>query len=87
MGKHNIVRKLDFFEFKNHLCIVYEVLSINLYELLKKNRFRGLSLGVIRVMMTQLLDSLKLLSLHKIIHCDIKPENILLKRCAGFNQA
>ena len=36
------MRLLDFFEYKQHLCLVFEVLSINLYELLKKNQFRGL---------------------------------------------
>jgi len=32
----NIVRLLDTFVHKNHQCIVFERLSINLYELLKK---------------------------------------------------
>ena len=33
---HHIVRLLDTFIHKNHQCLVFEKLSYNLYELLKK---------------------------------------------------
>ena len=52
----NIVRLLDCFEFKNHLCLVFELLSINLYELLKQNQFRGLPLPLIRHFIKQILE-------------------------------
>lgn len=52
----NIVRLLDCFEFKNHLCLVFELLSINLYELLKQNQFRGLPLPLIRHFIRQILE-------------------------------
>ena len=70
----------DTFVFRKHLCIVFELMSINLYELLKQNSFRGLSLKLIRIFVTQILETLGLLHEAKIIHCDLKPENILLKR-------
>lgn len=66
--------------FRNHLCIAFEMLSVNLYELIKQNQFRGLSTNLIRVFVTQILDALTILYKAKIIHCDLKPENILLKR-------
>jgi dual specificity protein kinase YAK1 len=53
-------------------------LSINLFELIKQNRFRGLSTNVISVFLSQILDALCLLEEARIIHCDMKPENILL---------
>jgi len=31
-NRHNIVHMLDTFTFRNHICIVFEVLSMNLYE-------------------------------------------------------
>eukprot|EP01038_Epipyxis_sp_PR26KG_P012095 gene12095-16185_t len=77
----NIVRLLDKFIYRSHQCLVFEILSFNLYELLKNTKFRGVSLGLIRKFCRQLLKSLELLSREdiNIIHCDLKPENILLR--------
>jgi len=83
MGQHgcdyNITGLKNDFTFRNHVCIVFELMSLNLYDFLKKNKFRGFSLNVIRKFAIQALYALKFLSQHKIIHCDLKPENILLK--------
>lgn len=43
----------DFFLFRNHLCLVFELLSLNLYELIRHNKFRGLSLSLVRVFISQ----------------------------------
>ncbi|KXS19149.1 kinase-like protein [Gonapodya prolifera JEL478] len=77
--KHHIVRMMDTFVFRNHLCIVFEMLSVNLYELIKQNGFRGLSTNLVRVFVSQILDAMTILNRAKIIHCDLKPENILLR--------
>lgn len=76
--KHFMVRMTDSFSFRNHLCIVTELLSINLYELIKANHFAGFSTVLIRRFTTQMLGSLQLMRSHRIVHCDLKPENILL---------
>lgn len=55
------------------------MLSVNLYELIKQNQFRGLSTTLVRVFAQQLLNGLALLNKARLIHCDLKPENILLK--------
>jgi dual specificity tyrosine-phosphorylation-regulated kinase 1 len=34
----NIVRLLDQFMYRNHQCLVFEILSFNLYELLKNTK-------------------------------------------------
>lgn len=57
------------------------MLSVNLYELIKQNQFRGLSTTLVRVFAQQLLNALSLLNKAHLIHCDLKPENILLKKC------
>ena len=51
---------------------------MNLYEFIKAHDFKGFSLKLIRRFTKQLLASLVLLHGHKVIHCDLKPENVLL---------
>lgn len=80
---HHILRLKDTFIHRQHLCLVFELLSVNLYELIKQNQFRGLSTTLVRVFAQQLLNGLCLLSKAKLIHCDLKPENILLKKCVS----
>lgn len=77
-NKHHFLRMYDSFLHKNHLCLVFELLSNNLYELLKQNQYHGLSMQLIKIFTKQMLDSLCILKDSKLIHCDLKPENILL---------
>ncbi|KAH3916648.1 hypothetical protein HBI56_048430 [Parastagonospora nodorum] len=76
---HHLLRLKDTFIHRQHLCLVFELLSVNLYELIKQNQFRGLSTTLVRVFAQQLINGLALLGKAKLIHCDLKPENILLK--------
>ncbi|GAM25544.1 hypothetical protein SAMD00019534_087190, partial [Acytostelium subglobosum LB1] len=76
----NIVHLNESFEFRNHLCITFELLSMNLYDFLKANNFQGFNINLIRRFAAQLLTSLRFLSKRHIIHADLKPENILLKQ-------
>ncbi|KAJ3289961.1 Dual specificity tyrosine-phosphorylation-regulated kinase 1A [Borealophlyctis nickersoniae] len=83
LNTHNatgVVRKREQFMHRNHLCIVYERLGLNLYEALRKRHFAGFSLALIRRWGRQVLASLSFLARPEIqvIHCDLKPENILL---------
>jgi len=86
-----IVMMLDTFMYRDHRCIVFEKLSVNLYELLRMNRFRGLAMDILTPMTYNLLVGLdyigairyrypdgRISSRPGIIHCDLKPENILL---------
>jgi len=77
--EHHILRLRDSFIHRSHLCLVFELLSSNLYELIKQNQFQGLSTQLVKVFTAQLLDSLTVLKEARLIHCDLKPENILLK--------
>uniref|UniRef100_A0A182PCL6 dual-specificity kinase n=1 Tax=Anopheles epiroticus TaxID=199890 RepID=A0A182PCL6_9DIPT len=76
----NIIHMYDSFVFRNHMCITFELLYINLYELIKKNKFKGFSMQLVRKFTHSLLKCLDALYKNKIIHCDMKPENILLKQ-------
>ena len=78
-GSAAVVHVTDHFYFRSHMCITFEILSLNLYEFIKNNKFQGLSLSLVRRIAVQLLHSLKFLKKQNIIHCDLKPENILLR--------
>ncbi|CDW55279.1 dual specificity [Trichuris trichiura] len=79
-SKYYIVKLKSDFMWKNHLCLVFELLSYNLYDLLRNTNFRGVSLNLTRKFAQQLCKALLFLSAPElqIIHCDLKPENILL---------
>ncbi|KAJ9068468.1 dual specificity protein kinase yak1 [Entomophthora muscae] len=77
--KHHFIRLKDTFIHHSHLCLVFELLSVSLYDLLKQNNFKGLSPNLIKVFTRQILNALVVLSDAHIIHADLKPENILLK--------
>ncbi|XP_053974421.1 dual specificity tyrosine-phosphorylation-regulated kinase 2-like [Hylaeus volcanicus] len=76
----NIIHMFDSFTFRFHTCITFELLSMNLYELIKKNKFQGFSMQLVRRFAHSLLQCLDALYKNKIIHCDMKPENVLLKQ-------
>lgn len=76
-----IVRLLDHFMFRGHQCLVFEMLSYNLYDLLRHTNFKGVSLNLVRKFGKQIMRALCFLQLNdvSVIHCDLKPENILLR--------
>lgn len=76
----HIVRILDSFEFKSHICVVFELLNLSLLDVLTQNQYRGLPLTIIQRIARQLLKALVTLQDANIIHCDLKPENILISR-------
>ena len=79
-GAHEIIiEKYEEFIFRDHYCIVFELLSVDLYQFLKSRHFQGLALNVMRRIAVQLLMGLKHIHEQGLIHCDLKPENILFK--------
>ena len=68
------------FMWRNHLCLVFELLSYNLYDLLRNTNFHGVSLNLTRKFAQQLCTALCFLATPElqVIHCDLKPENVLL---------
>mgnify|MGYP003684278745 CR=1 FL=1 len=76
-----IVRLREHFFFRGHQCLAFEMLSYNLYDLLRHTNFKGVSLNLIRKFGKQILKALCFLNLRdvSVLHCDLKPENILLR--------
>ena len=77
--KYHCLRLDRHFFHKNHLCLVFESLTMNLREVLKKfGKDVGLHIKAVRSYANQLLLALKLMKKCSIIHSDIKPDNILV---------
>jgi serine/threonine-protein kinase PRP4 len=77
--KRHVIRLLGHFEHRNHLCLVFESMSINLREILKKfGRDVGISIKAVRSYAHQILQALALMQKCNILHADIKPDNILV---------
>jgi hypothetical protein len=77
-NNHNLIHINDWFLFRNHLCISFEMMYQDLYSALKKDGFKGFTLPQVKKFCISLLACLRLLRRQHVIHCDLKPENILL---------
>ena len=73
-----MVNLMCYFMHRSHLCLVFELLGLNLYEVLKRRQFRGLPLPFVRTIVQQSVEGIRELSQKSIVHCDLKPENVLL---------
>ncbi|CAH0473541.1 unnamed protein product [Peronospora belbahrii] len=72
------VRMFKWFEYKGHVCMVFERLGCSLYDYLKNHDYKPFPLHCIRAYAWQLLTSLEFIHSIRLIHTDLKPENILL---------
>jgi len=77
----------SWFQYKEHVCMVFQKYGLSLYDYLKKNSFQGLDYAITREIAFSLFASLYYL--HEgleLIHTDLKPENILfVEDTTGFN--
>jgi dual specificity tyrosine-phosphorylation-regulated kinase 2/3/4 len=80
---HHIIRGLDFFVFRTHICVTFEVLGANLYEYSRSMRFRPIPPRQAKPAARQMLEALAFCHSNKIVHCDMKPENVLIDH-SGF---
>lgn len=77
--KKHIIRLLRHFDHKGHMCLVFEALSADLREVLKKfGRNIGLNLKAIRSYAQQMFLALGHLKKCQILHADLKPDNMLV---------
>lgn len=78
-GRRHCIRMLGSFEYRQHLCLVFEPMDMDLRGLTKRyGRGIGLSLSAVRIYTQQMLVALHHLRNCGVIHADIKPDNILV---------
>jgi dual specificity tyrosine-phosphorylation-regulated kinase 2/3/4 len=74
---HNIIRYIDNFTFRGFFCIVMDLLWLDVYTVLKSQRFVPFAPAVVQMVAKESAEALRYIHSCGIIHCDIKPENIL----------
>ncbi|XP_066559494.1 SRSF protein kinase 1b isoform X2 [Amia ocellicauda] len=82
-NREMVVQLLDDFKISGvngtHVCMVFEVLGHHLLKWIIKSNYQGLPLPCVKSIIRQVLQGLDYLHTKcKIIHTDIKPENILM---------
>ncbi|KAB8291317.1 hypothetical protein EYC80_010001 [Monilinia laxa] len=83
--KKHMIRLERYFEHKGHLCMVFEHLSINLREVLKKfGNNVGINLRAVRAYAQQMFLGLTLMKKCNILHADLKPDNILVNEARNM---
>ncbi|KAK7284230.1 hypothetical protein RJT34_18972 [Clitoria ternatea] len=83
LARHDVdgtrcVQIRNWFDYRNHICIVFEKLGPSLYDFLRKNSYRSFPIDLVREFGRQLLESVAFMHDICLIHTDLKPENILL---------
>jgi serine/threonine-protein kinase SRPK3 len=63
----------------NHFVMVFEILGVNLLEIMKRYEYKGIPMPLVRRMAKQILIGLDYLHREcRIIHTDLKPENVVV---------
>ncbi|XP_077586425.1 homeodomain-interacting protein kinase 1-like [Stigmatopora nigra] len=75
--KKSIVKYIENFEHEGYTCLAFEMLDMSLFDFVKK-RNKPLSISEIRPIAHQLLMAFEALKGIRIIHADLKPDNIML---------
>ncbi|GIY15024.1 hypothetical protein CDAR_526371 [Caerostris darwini] len=81
--REKVVQLLDDFKISGvngtHVCMVFEVLGHNLLKLIIRSNYQGIPLANVKLIVRQVIEGLDYLHTQcKIIHTDIKLENILI---------
>ncbi|KAE8724481.1 Serine/threonine-protein kinase AFC2 [Hibiscus syriacus] len=77
-GTSHFVQIRNWFDYRNHICIVFERLGPSLFDFLKRNKYCPFPVDLVREFGRQLLESVAYMHDLRLIHTDLKPENILL---------
>jgi serine/threonine protein kinase len=66
------------FEYRGHVCMVFDKCGPSLYDFLRANRYKPFHPSLVQAFCKQLLVSVEYLHSLRLVHTDLKPENVLL---------
>lgn len=75
-NKH-VLNMIECFQYRGHIFIAFEVYYKNVYELIYAGRFKGFALDQCMNYAQQIIDGLNYIHNNNIVHCDLKPENLM----------
>ncbi|KAF6715044.1 Homeodomain-interacting protein kinase 3 [Oryzias melastigma] len=80
-----LVKVLDHFKYNSAICVVFEKLDQDLIDFIN-NRKKPFEVCELRPVAQQLMVALKALKSIGVVHCDIKPDNIMLvdQQCSPY---
>ena len=79
----HVVRLVEHFTYGEHYCLLYEALGPTLYDVIKRNHYKGGSqlgfpMSQVQTFARQLLEAVDFLHLQRVVHTDLKLENVVL---------
>lgn len=78
-GTRHCVTLREWFDYRGHICMVFEKLGPSLYDVLRKNNYHPFPLRLVQCFTRQLLECVSFMHDLSLVHTDLKPENILLE--------
>ena len=79
LSHENVVKLEDVFvSYSGNLYLVFELLDYDLKHLLDGKREVGLTPSLVKSYMYQLLNAIDVAHRHRVVHRDLKPQNVLL---------
>ncbi len=81
LEEFDVVALLDSFSFRGpngkHFCMVFELMGKNMLSITREHNYRGIPLDQVRVIMKDVMSGLATMHKARMIHTDLKLENIL----------
>ena len=78
-NRRRCVQLKEWFDYRGHVCMVFEKLGPSLYDFLRRNDYQPFPLSVVQSVARQLLGAVAFMHELRLVHTDLKPENILLR--------
>uniref|UniRef100_A0A914NCJ2 Protein kinase domain-containing protein n=1 Tax=Meloidogyne incognita TaxID=6306 RepID=A0A914NCJ2_MELIC len=76
-SRHLVIQLLDSFDYFGHICLLFDLLGLSVFDFMKSNDYRPYPLDQARYIAYQLIHAVKFLHENRLTHTDLKPENIL----------
>ncbi|GIL79629.1 hypothetical protein Vretimale_12329 [Volvox reticuliferus] len=77
-GQNHCVTLREWFDYRGHVCMVFEKLGLSLFDYMRKNGYKPFPLDLVQDFGRQLLQAVSYMHELRLVHTDLKPENILL---------